>query len=61
MAEVLPEEDAAGAGPFEAEGEVVFEDCGGVGEEGAVPEVGAAAVEDVDGFGEAVGGGVRGG
>ena len=25
-----------------------FEDCGGVGEEAAVPEVGAAAFEDVE-------------
>ncbi len=47
--EVLPEEDAACFGPLEAEGDIVFEDVGGVGEEAAVPEVGAAAVEDVDG------------
>ncbi len=50
MAEVLPEEDAATVGPLEAEGDGVLEDGWGVGEEGAVPEVGAAAFEDVDGL-----------
>ena len=34
---------------------VVFEDGGGVGEEAAVPEVGAAAVEDVQGLGSGAG------
>ena len=33
VGEVLPEEDAAGAGPLEAEGDGVFEDGWGVGEE----------------------------
>jgi hypothetical protein len=46
----LPEEDAATVGPLEAEGYGVLEDGWGVGEEGAVPEVGAAAFEDVDGL-----------
>ena len=50
LAEILPEEDAAAVGPLEAEGYGVFEDGWGVGEEGAVPEVGAAAFEDVDGL-----------
>ena len=53
--EILPEKDTAGLGPFEVEGEVVLEDGWGVGEEAAVPEVGAAAVEDVDGFGVGAG------
>ena len=46
--EILPEEDAVALSPFEVEREIVFEDAGGVGEEAAVPEVGAAAVEDVE-------------
>ena len=50
VVEILPEEDAAGLGPLEVEGEVVFKDGWRVGEEGAVPKVGAAAVEDVDRF-----------
>jgi len=44
-----PEEDAAVAGPEKLDGEVVLKDGWGVGEEGAVPEVGGAAVEDVEG------------
>ena len=44
-----------GPGHFEAEGDGVFEDGWGVGEEAAVPEIGAAAFEDVDGFGVGVG------
>lgn len=55
VGEVLPEEDALDAGPLEAEGGVVFEDRWGVGEEGSVPEVGAASVEDVDGLAAGVG------
>jgi len=55
LAEVLPEEDAAGLGPFEVERDGVFEDAGGVGKEAAIPEIGAAAFEDVDGFGFGVG------
>ena len=51
----MPEKDAAAFGPLEIEGDVVFEDVGGVGEEGAVPEVGAAAVEDVQGLGSEAG------
>ena len=37
-----------GAGPFGGEGGGGFEDGWGVGEEGAIPEVGAAAFEDVN-------------
>lgn len=55
VVEVLPEKDAARLGPLEVEGEVVLEDGWGVGEEAAVPEIGAAAVEDVDGFGAGAG------
>ncbi len=44
----MPEEDALGAGPFGGQGGGGFEDPGGVGEEAAVPEVGAAALEDVE-------------
>ena len=38
-----------------AERGFVFEDAWGVGKEAAVPEVGAASVEDVEGFGFRVG------
>ncbi len=44
----LPEEDALGTLPLGGEGGRGFEDFGGVGEEATVPEVGAAALEDVD-------------
>ncbi len=40
---VLPEEDALGLGPLAGDGFRGFEEVGGVGEEGAVPEVGGAA------------------
>src|SRR6266851_5229322 len=43
-----PEEDALRPGPLEAEGDGVFEDGWGVGEEAAVPEIGAASVEDME-------------
>ena len=48
VGEGLPEEDALGAGPLLRDGLWGFEDGRGVGEEAAVPEVGAAAFEDVD-------------
>ncbi len=51
VGEGLPEEDALRAGPFGGEAGGGFEDGWGVGEEAAVPEVGAAAFEDVDGLG----------
>ena len=38
-------------GPLEREGDAVFEDGRRVGEEAAVPEIGTATVEDVDGLG----------
>ena len=55
FAEILPEKDAVAFGPLEIEGDVVFEDVWGVGEERTVPEVGAAAVEDVQGLGSKAG------
>ena len=50
-----PEKDPAIAGPEKLKGEVVLEDGRGIGEEGAVPEVGGAAVEDVEIGGGGVG------
>ena len=55
VAEILPEKDTAGFSPFEVEGEVVLEDWWGVGKEAAVPEIRAAAVEDMKGFGPGTG------
>ena len=54
-----PEKDAAIFGPKEAEGELGFKDGRRIGEEGAVPEIGGAAVEDVDGLDGAEGGVLR--
>jgi len=48
VVEVLPEKDAAGLGPLQIEGQGVLEDMWGIGEEATVPEIGAAAVEDVE-------------
>jgi hypothetical protein len=48
LGEILPEKDAARLEPLDLERERVLEDGWGVGEEGSVPEVGAAAVEDVE-------------
>jgi len=50
LAEVLPEEDAATVGPLQAEGYGVLEDGWSVGKKGAVPEIRAAAIEDMDGL-----------
>ena len=49
--EILPEEDAVGPSPLVTERGFVFEDLWGVGKEAAIPEIGASAVEDVDGLG----------
>jgi len=53
VGERLPEEDALGAGPFFRETLGSLEDCRGVGEEAAVPEVRAAAFEDMNEVGGA--------
>ena len=48
VGEGLPEEDALGPDHLAARDCGGFEDVRGVGEEAAVPEVGAAAFEDVE-------------
>ena len=48
LARVLPEKDALRTAPLQAQALRRLEDGGRVGEEAAIPEVGAAAFEDMD-------------
>lgn len=49
--EILPEKDATAIGPLKIEGDGVFEDWRSVGEEAAIPEIGASPLIDVQRLG----------